>query len=63
MMYVEQTSEGYNIIGLPAEAITALCISITNQCAKSNDNDVSREEKRVLKNLVRQLEYEVKMQI
>lgn len=63
MMYVEQTSEGFNIIGLPAEAITALCTTLNNQCDKPNDADVSREEKRILKKLSRLLEEEVKMQV
>jgi hypothetical protein len=62
-MYVEQTSEGFNIVGLPLEAVSALCISINNQTAKSNDEQVSKEEKLILRKLARQLEDEIKMQL
>lgn len=61
-MYVEITSEGFNIMDIPSEIVTALNIALLNQCEKVNDNLLSREEKRVLRKMSRLLEEEARLQ-
>lgn len=57
-MYVEQTSEGYNIIDIPAELMPAVREALETQSRPHTPNDLSKEQKRSLRQLAKLINQE-----
>lgn len=62
-MYVEQTSEGYNIMSIPAELIAAVMVALENQVSKKPDSDLTKDDKRFLRKLTKLLDEEIRLQV
>jgi len=62
-MYVEQTSEGYNIMSIPAELISAVMVALENQISKKPDTDLTKDDKRSLRKLTKLLDEEIRLQV
>lgn len=54
-MYLDQTPEGYNIMDLDDQLITAIQYSIDEILSNRHENTLSREQRQALKELNRQL--------
>lgn len=54
-MYLDQTPEGYNIMDLDDQLITAIQYSIDETLSNRHENTLSREQRQALKELNRQL--------
>ena len=61
-MYVEQTPEGFNIMSIPSEVISALRTSILNQVSRGSDQELTKDDKRALRKLSKMLDDEVTQQ-
>jgi len=57
-MYVEQTSEGFNIIDIPAELMPAISAALESQSSPYIQNDLSKEQKRSLRGLAKLINQE-----
>lgn len=62
-MYVEQTAEGFNIMSIPGDYIPAIITAIETRLQKTPDPDLTKEDKRFLRMLTRQLDEETRIQV
>lgn len=57
-MYVEQTSEGYNIIDIPADFMPVISEALDKQSNPYTQNDLSKEQKRAIRSLAKLINQE-----
>jgi hypothetical protein len=60
-MYVEQTPQGFNIIDIPDWFMPALSYALESQSAPNLHNDLSQDQKRILRTLSRLITQECEM--
>jgi len=62
-MYVEQTTEGFNIVDIPGDYLPALMTALINQIHRLPDPELTKEDKRFLRNLKKQLDDEARLSV
>lgn len=62
-MYVEQTTQGFNIIDIPSDLLPAIQTAIHNQAVKLFDEELTKEEKRELRKINALINQEINMQV
>lgn len=62
-MYVEKTTQGFNIMDIPGELLQSIQTALHNQSEKLFDDELTKEDKRSLRKLNSLIEQEIKMQV